>query len=764
MAESEGDLVQRGIAAIRAGQSSEGRRLLAQALQINPRNELAWLWMSSVVQTAEQRIHCLKQVLAINPQNEVALKGLRSLGVLEAPPSAQPAAPPPSTQPAPPVQAPDGIPLIEADTLAWVQREAEPILRSYRNEIQAGKLNVAWAMPAGQAGPAIPRVRRMRIDPMMVAVGGSVVIVVLVVVLVVNLARLIGARQRAGGVAVVPTATPAETAYPTLTPRPTRTPTPTGQPLVPEPSLAVGDAPRGDLRYGLTPTPPYIATPHPSSPVLNSGITAFYEGRYQEAIDLIRQARAGGDTTIDSYFFEGMALAYLNDLDGASQVIQGAIRQDETFAPLHAALGYVYAQRGLTEQARLENEQAKLLDPNLIMAYLNLAQIYLDEGDYDSALAEVQAARRIRKYDVNLLVMEGRIYLASGRPQDATAVANLAYYIDPSSEAVVLLLGSGRLALGLYERAVIGLEDHLEQVNPSSAEVWALLGRAYGKQGRTADALQAYERALQLAEDTAEALIGRGTFYLDEGRYDLAYADFDQALRRDANNYGARYGRAVSGLATGEIDHLLEDITYVREQSPGQPDIETLYVRALIENGLAPETIEAATAALELGLDPTQMGFVLEARGRAYYRQNELENALADIEQALTLQETGTRHYYRGLIRKELGNVAGAILDLEWVLFWNQVYEYPFAEEAQAQLEALYAVRDNQRAEATATAEASITPTATSTPTATATLTPSPSPTATLRPSPTPTSTPTPRPSPTPTLTPTRRPTSTPTP
>jgi len=759
MAESEGDLVQRGIAAIRAGQSNEGRRLLAQALQINPRSELAWLWMSSVVQTTEQRIHCLKQVLAINPQNEAALKGLRSLGALEAPPPAQPApATPSSPQSPPPVQAPDGIPLIDADTLAWVQREAEPILRSYRDEMQSGRLNIVWATPAGQAGPALPRVRRMRIDPMVVVIGGSIAIVVLVVVLVVNLARLVSSRQRAGGVAVIPTATPAETAYPTLTPRPTRTPTPTGQPLVPEPSLAVGDAPRGDLRYGLTPTPPYIATPHPSSPVLNSGITAFYEGRYQEAIDLIRQGRARGDASIDSYFFEGMALAYLNDLDGASQVLQGAIRQDETFAPLHAALGYVRARQGLIEQAKLENEQAKLLDPNLIMAYLNLAQIYLDEGDYDSALAEVQAARRIRKYDVNLLVMEGQIYLASGRPEDATAIANLAHYIDPSSESAVLLLGQGRLALGLYERAVIGLEDYLEQVNPSSAETWALLGRAYGKQGRTADALQAYERALQLAEDTTEALIGRGTFYLDEGRYDLAYADFDQALRRDANNFEARYGRAVSGLATGRIDQLLEDATSVREQSPGRPDVETLYVRALIESRLDAETIEAATAALELGLDPTQMGFVLEARGRAYYHRNELDSALADIEQALAIEETGTRHYYRGLIRKGLGDTAGAILDLEWVLFWSQTYDYPFTAEAQTQLEALYAMREEQQAEATATAEASLTPTLTPTLTATATPTASPSPTATLRPSPTPT----PRPSPTPT--PTQRPASTPTP
>src|SRR5687767_12372250 len=91
------DLLQRGIAAARAGQADEARRLLAQAIQQNPRSETAWLWMSSIVQTNDQRIHCLRQVLALNPNNEFALKGLRALGAL---PDEAPAAPSP-VQPAP---------------------------------------------------------------------------------------------------------------------------------------------------------------------------------------------------------------------------------------------------------------------------------------------------------------------------------------------------------------------------------------------------------------------------------------------------------------------------------------------------------------------------------------------------------------------------------------------------------------------------------------------------------------------------------------
>ncbi|RME71952.1 MAG: hypothetical protein D6784_14340 [Chloroflexi bacterium] len=70
------------ISAIRAGRKEEGRQLLNLLIQQNPNNEMAWLWMSSVVNTDEQRARCLYHVLAINPNNQLARKGLSILGIV----------------------------------------------------------------------------------------------------------------------------------------------------------------------------------------------------------------------------------------------------------------------------------------------------------------------------------------------------------------------------------------------------------------------------------------------------------------------------------------------------------------------------------------------------------------------------------------------------------------------------------------------------------------------------------------------------------
>lgn len=73
------DKLQRAIELIKSGDKQTGRQLLVEILKAEPTNEIAWLWMSNVVATDEQRYDCLRQVLAINPNNQVARKGLEKL-------------------------------------------------------------------------------------------------------------------------------------------------------------------------------------------------------------------------------------------------------------------------------------------------------------------------------------------------------------------------------------------------------------------------------------------------------------------------------------------------------------------------------------------------------------------------------------------------------------------------------------------------------------------------------------------------------------
>lgn len=74
-------MVRAGVDAYRAGNKTEARTLLERAIEIDGYNETAWLWLSAVVETAEEQQTCLENVLIINPVNKRARQGLKSLGI-----------------------------------------------------------------------------------------------------------------------------------------------------------------------------------------------------------------------------------------------------------------------------------------------------------------------------------------------------------------------------------------------------------------------------------------------------------------------------------------------------------------------------------------------------------------------------------------------------------------------------------------------------------------------------------------------------------
>ena len=73
------DLLKQGIAALNEGRREEAHNLLAQVVKQDANNEIAWLWLSGVVDTNEERRICLENVLSINPNNGIAQRGLEAL-------------------------------------------------------------------------------------------------------------------------------------------------------------------------------------------------------------------------------------------------------------------------------------------------------------------------------------------------------------------------------------------------------------------------------------------------------------------------------------------------------------------------------------------------------------------------------------------------------------------------------------------------------------------------------------------------------------
>lgn len=135
-------MVREGISAYRAGRKDEARAFLLKAVELDERNEQAWLWLSAVVESVDEQRICLENVLAINPSSERALQGLQILSQKSGPPAPAKAddvlasvsftpAPPPAPAPSsPPPAASPFSAAGEADELPDIQWDEAPTATS----------------------------------------------------------------------------------------------------------------------------------------------------------------------------------------------------------------------------------------------------------------------------------------------------------------------------------------------------------------------------------------------------------------------------------------------------------------------------------------------------------------------------------------------------------------------------------------------------------------------------------------------------------
>lgn len=73
------ELLRRGTEAARAGQRSQAREIFMRVVETEPRNEMAWMWLTGLVDELEDKIIACENVLTINPANEKVKAYLETL-------------------------------------------------------------------------------------------------------------------------------------------------------------------------------------------------------------------------------------------------------------------------------------------------------------------------------------------------------------------------------------------------------------------------------------------------------------------------------------------------------------------------------------------------------------------------------------------------------------------------------------------------------------------------------------------------------------
>lgn len=196
----------------------------------------------------------------------------------------------------------------------------------------------------------------------------------------------------------------------------------------------------------------------------------------------------------------------------------------------------------------------------------------------------------------------------------------------------------------------------------------ALVGRglAYDAKGDRDRAGQDFTAAIALDPNNALAYNDRGVLWREKGDPDRAIADFTRAIEIEAlphsdlpgsGHVNVHGNRALAYRATGDLDHALADFDAAIKLDPADADLHEHRARILIERHEDERALPDLDAVIRL--DPSR-AFDFMTRGMIRYdryshgspwiEQRDLDGAISDLMQAVTLAPDDADAYYaRGL-------------------------------------------------------------------------------------------------------------------
>ena len=349
------------------------------------------------------------------------------------------------------------------------------------------------------------------------------------------------------------------------------------------------------------------------------GIAQHQSGQHAEAASSFRTAldiRPYGPAWIRL----GEALSAGGQLEAAGDALRAASNMDGNSAYVSYALGKVLLELGETAEALESLERAVALAPDSGAVRRSLGMAYRSTGEQElanRALAQIGSAA-----DQQPMLEDALYESVTGLAVDAQHFLNRGRSFDSA--------GRTTEAIEAYQRAI--------ELDPNMAQAHANLVGSFGRTGEIDRAEEHYATALALNPNLEELHNNWGVVQASRGDPDAAAAAFRRALELNPNSAHANANLGVALLEAGQLDEAVRRFQEAVKSDPTNRPARMNLGTLALEGDRPTEAVEHLEAALRGDEDGSEP-FVRYALGHAYQRIGRVADARRSFEWALQVAE-----------------------------------------------------------------------------------------------------------------------------
>ncbi|MBN1898840.1 MAG: tetratricopeptide repeat protein [Spirochaetes bacterium] len=431
----------------------------------------------------------------------------------------------------------------------------------------------------------------------------------------------------------------------------------------------------------------------------DNGNRLFDEKKYKEAVEQYRKALDLESQFIETMVNLGNTYLILKNYNQAIEQFQKALSIEKDYYPALSGLQRGYRESGQVEQAKQiadklekvkgkdpmlyykmglsyeakrkykdaidEYQKSLRVDPGFNKAKKRIGMVYYKQGillfnekNYDSAVEQFDLALKFNrtmfdaKDKIDYVKSIAYVNRAISSYKSGNNNAALANYIQalnlyPNLPEVYLNMGH----IYIENRALKEAGDIIKKglkLNPNFVDYYIILGTIANMQNNLKSSYNYFSKALQLSPDNSEIYNQIGEIFLKEGNYNEALNNFKESIKLNPGNEEAHINLGIAYYRKGDYQKAANEFEATKKLNKGY---DAAYFNAGLVYYKMNQYIKSEKNFLfAIQLNKAVASFYFYLARTEYFIPGKINNAIKNVERALSIQESAVYHYGAGKI------------------------------------------------------------------------------------------------------------------